>query len=458
MKGYFFIPIFFCVACTFFKNSTVPEATTPAWSLLFDSTTISQAELIAPYATRSFYNRNNYQLIWSDSAGTTNVSDSIIYTIRSAAVYGLIPKDYHIAEIENLLRLPHSHERAVSLDIYLTDAFFALWHDLKHGRIEKRTLTRFSLRGYSDYEGVKALAEVMAGKSLHQTFAKREPSIKTYHAIKSFLQKMLPGNPDDTLEQRKINKLVVNMERCRWIGSGLGERYISVNVPGYKLRIIENDSIVLESKVIVGKKETPTPELESVVRSFIIYPYWHVPKSIVKEILPHIQQDTSYLKKHNYDVLNQLGKPIQTSGIDWRVYDAETFPYVLRQREGSENTMGIIKFIFSNNYGVYLHDTNARKLFSLSERSLSHGCIRVQKATDLARYLIKDDHIVSPEDLDQYLMLQRRMKIELIRPIPVYLQYFTCELKGEEIIFYNDIYEKDDAMIKALYAETDIAL
>lgn len=396
--------------------------------------------------------------MWTDSAGTTPVADSIIRMIRSAETYGLISSDYHHTKIESFLSSPHSHAQAVSLDIYLTDAFFALWHNLKHGRIEKKSLTRISLFNYADSEGARALKDLALGSSLSQTFSKREPRSKEYQKLKSLLRKTVSGNTSDTVVQNQIKQLVANMERWRWINSGLGDRYISVNVPSFKLKVIEKDSVVLESKVIIGKMETPTPELESVVRSFIIYPYWHVPKSIVKEILPHIQQDTSYLKKHSYDVLNQQGKPVTTSGINWQAYDAETFPYVLRQREGSENTMGIIKFVFSNNYGVYLHDTNARNLFSRSDRALSHGCIRVHKATDLARYLIKDDHIVSPEDLDQYLMLQRRMKIELIRPIPVYLQYFTCELKGEEIIFYNDIYGKDHALIDALHADKNTIL
>ena len=206
----------------------------------------------------------------------------------------------------------------------------------------------------------------------------------------------------------------------------------------------------MESRIIVGKLETPTPELKSVVRSFIIYPYWHVPRSIVKEILPHIQEDTLYLKRHNYDVLNSSGKAVKTSSVDWQACDADTFPYVLRQREGSENTMGVIKFVFPNNYGVYLHDTNTRRLFSKQDRALSHGCIRVHQAVALARYMIKDDYIVSPEDLDQYMQLQHRMEIALPKPIPVLLQYFTCESINGEVHCYDDVYGKDDLLMRAL--------
>src|SRR5688572_33383263 len=117
------------------------------------------------------------------------------------------------------------------------------------------------------------------------------------------------------------------------------------------------------------------------------------------------------MRKHNYEVLDKAGKVVDASTLDWPSFTPENFSYVLRQREGSENTMGVIKFVFANNYGVYLHDTNARRLFLKKDRALSHGCIRVHKAIEFARYLVKDDHVVSPEDLDQYMQLQHRLEV-----------------------------------------------
>jgi murein L,D-transpeptidase YcbB/YkuD len=150
-------------------------------------------------------------------------------------------------------------------------------------------------------------------------------------------------------------------------------------------------------------------------------------------------------------VLDKNGKVLKNASIDWKKYDAETFPYVLRQREGSENTMGVIKFVFANNYGVYLHDTNARRLFSKTARGLSHGCVRVQKAVALAHYLAKDDDtFVGPEDLDQYLLVQHKMVVNVVKPLPVHLDYFTVEVKDGKAIFYDDIYDWDEEIVKAL--------
>jgi L,D-transpeptidase YcbB len=452
VRCFLLILVVSCAACSNFKNPAVSEAR--LWSQHFDSTVMSGTELTARLATTTFYKRNNFQIVWSDTGGVNDRADSMIYTIRSAEMYGLLPGDYHLVEINSLLSLPRSHDRAVSLDLYLTDAFFTYVSHLKNGRIEKDTLARILQVSHNDVAAQESLDAVLSGNSLAGELKLYEPSSAQYQVMRSWLRKMLRGPHGDTLSLSRIKKLTMNMERVRWRKLSMPRRYLSVNVPAFQLKVVENDTVVVDSRVIIGKTETPTPEMESVIRSFIIYPYWHVPRSIVKEILPHIQEDTVFLKSHNYDVLDQHGKTVRISSIDWWSYDAETFPYVLRQREGSENTMGVIKFVFANNYGVYLHDTNARGLFRREERALSHGCIRVQKAVDLARYMIKNDYVVSPEDLDQYMQLQHRMEIKLIEPIPIYLQYFTCEAKDGKVFFYDDIYGKDKLLCSVLNGES----
>jgi murein L,D-transpeptidase YcbB/YkuD len=178
-----------------------------------------------------------------------------------------------------------------------------------------------------------------------------------------------------------------------------------------------------------------------------------VPYSIAtKEILPALQKDPSYLRRNNFDVLDRKGSVINSDTIRWESYAPERFPFILRQREGSENSMGIIKFNFANNYGVYLHDTNSKRLYQRSKRDLSHGCVRVSQAVALAHYLVHEDDIyVSPEDLDQYLSLQQRYTINLRKPITVKLEYFTAEVENDVALFYDDIYKRDSVMMRSLY-------
>lgn len=435
------------VGCTYFRSQPMAQAEEKSIPAFFDSTLISLKTWSTKALVERFYRERKYFMAWFDSTGSTAAADSLIHFIRVSDRLGLIPGDYHLYEINQFLRLPLSHANAVTLDLCLTDAFFSLWHHLKYGRLDAKTLARIDFD--VSHEPIASLNKAFKKKLFRAELEEQQPKHEQYISLLKALQLSLAQNSKDTIQIKRRNQLIATLERHRWHRS-LPEKSIRINVPSFKLRVVEGDSIMLESKVIIGKPDTPTPELLSMVRSFIIYPYWHVPKSILKEILPDIQQDTAFLKRHNYDVLDTAGKPVKISSVDWQAYDTKTFPYVLRQREGSENTMGVIKFVFRNNYGVYLHDTNVRRLFSKKNRALSHGCVRVHKAVDLARYLVKDNYIVSPEDLDQYMQLQHRMEITLPKPVPVLLQYFTCESVNGNIEYFDDLYKKDQQLLNAL--------
>ncbi len=372
-------------------------------------------------------------------------------TIRKADQYGLIPEDYHLYELDKIIEDSTSAEKISLRDLLLTDAYLALRHHVKYGRLDPKSLKRIDLNAKVDDEAISSL-ENLQNISIRSEINLQEPPVGQYQLLKTALQINLLADKSNSSHHHQLKGISINMERWRW-EKPLPDRYVSVNAPAFTLRVVEFDSVLLQSKVIVGKRETPTPVLESVIRSFIIYPYWHVPRSIsTKEILPALQTDSSYLRKNNFEVLNKQGMVIDDATIQWKYYHAEHFPFILRQREGSENSMGIIKFNFANNYGVYLHDTNSKRLFSRKMRDLSHGCVRVSQAIDLAHYLVREDDIyVSPEDLDQYLSLQQRLKIELRKPIPVKLQYFTCEVEKGVVQFYEDIYKKDSLMIQELY-------
>lgn len=254
-------------------------------------------------------------------------------------------------------------------------------------------------------------------------------------------------------KQDYIRKIEMNMERWRYYASPQEDKWVWINIPKYEMSVFENDTLVMRSRVIVGAFNTPTPILKSSIRYFIIYPYWTVPYSIAtKEILPKLKRDTSYLKRENFEVLDRNRKVIYTP-IDWRRYNYNYFPFHLRQRIGEENSLGILKFDFSNKYGVYLHDTNNHKLFSKDMRAVSHGCIRLEKYTDFAKFLIRDDSLHYPVDTLLFDLFKEVQKyVYLKRPISIYTQYFTVEFYDNSQLFYFvDVYERDQKMLKALY-------
>lgn len=436
-------------ACQSFREQPVFTYPQDERSEIFfpDTTLFNRVALNCRQSVKTFYASRNYALFWNDHSA----ADSLLKFIEQAGYYGLIPQDYHLEELQDLSNDTLSNDRVSGTDVFLTDAYLTLFQHFRHGRLDPLTLQRRDLSLMTDGEGIASL-EDMTTLSVSKQLLFREPDAAPYHLLKGALQSFLFLGERDSIRHDRATKIALNMERWRW-QKAWPSRYVLVNIPGFYLRVVENDSVWLATPVIVGNKKTPTPVIESVIRSFIIYPYWHVPNSIsTKEILPALQANRLYLQKNNFEVLDKRGNVILSDTIQWELYDENSFPFVLRQREGSENSMGIIKFNFANDHNVYLHDTNSKRLFKRAKRDLSHGCVRVGQAVNLALYLVREDDVyVSPEDLDQYLSLQHRLKIDLRKPVTLKLEYFTAEVVDGVAVFYDDIYKKDSVMMQSLY-------
>ncbi|MEX1241888.1 MAG: L,D-transpeptidase family protein [Cyclobacteriaceae bacterium] len=449
MKNLGFLVILIASACQSFRDQPVFTASPveASGSFLLDTVHFQIQDLNCRRAVRVFYASHNYALFWRDNG----VADSLIEVIENAARFGLLPEDYHIRELKELSLDTLSPGRVSKMDVLLTDGYLTLHYHIRNGRLDPATLQRRSLALLHDEEGIASLQHNATG-SINQKLLLREPVSRSYHLLKDALKSFDLLGKNDSIQRDRAKKIALNMERWRW-QKPWPDRYVLVNIPAFSMRVVESDSVWLESRVIVGKRDTPTPLMQSVIRSFIIYPYWHVPYSIsTKEILPALQASSSYLQRNNFEVLDKRGNVILPDTIQWDFYDEKNFPFVLRQREGSENSMGVIKFNFFNNYNVYLHDTNSKRLFKNAKRDFSHGCVRVDQAVTLAHYLVREDDIyVSPEDLDQYLSLQQRLKIDLRKPITVKLEYFTSEVVNGVTFFYDDIYKKDSVMMRSLY-------
>ncbi|MBZ5856731.1 L,D-transpeptidase family protein [Flavihumibacter profundi] len=250
----------------------------------------------------------------------------------------------------------------------------------------------------------------------------------------------------------KFKRIVINLDRYKQLGTQMPETYLWVNLPAYQLSVIDADTLVLQSKIIVGAPKTRTPVLTSEIVNFITYPQWTVPYSIIfKEMLPKIQKSIDYLDKQNLMVVDKNDSVINPASIDWFKLNKEHFPYLLRQRQGDDNSLGLMKFNFRNKYDVYLHDTNARGLFSRSIRSLSHGCVRVQEWEKLSDFLVRNNEIRYPPDtLKAWINRQEKHVITDFLHVPIFIRYFTCEGQDNKIRFYEDIYE-DDRLLSQRY-------
>lgn len=233
-------------------------------------------------------------------------------------------------------------------------------------------------------------------------------------------------------------------------------KYVWVNIPSYYMQLMDGDSVKINSRVVVGKTKTRTPVLTSNINEMITYPQWVPPPSIVmKEILPAVKKNPGYLAKKGFSLWDSKGEEIDPYTVDWSKY-SKGIPYRVVQGSGDANALGIMKFVFSNKYSVYLHDTNQRYLFGQTMRSLSHGCVRVQDWDKLTFYLLRNDSLSTgrassrADSVRTWLQNKQKRSVALKNKMPVFIRYITCEGRNGEVIFYDDIYG-DDKMLKEKY-------
>ena len=261
---------------------------------------------------------------------------------------------------------------------------------------------------------------------------------------------MLVGALNQT-DEEKFRIAALNMDRYKLLpdSSLMPKEFVWVNLPGYYLQVWNGDSLQFQSKVIVGHPETRTPELSSRLLNFITYPVWTVPESIIyKEMLPKIKRSVGYLASQNLVVVNDRDSVLDPNTLPWYKYRKDNFPYRIRQLEGNDNSLGVIKFNFSNKYSVYLHDTNERDLFSNTKRDLSHGCVRVQDWKKLAGYLVRNDSVHYPMDtIKAWIARSAKHTVYFKDRVPLYLRYYTCDGKDGRLIFYDDIYGEDKYLL-----------
>jgi len=263
--------------------------------------------------------------------------------------------------------------------------------------------------------------------------------------------------------QDKINLLLVNMERWRWLPQDLGAFYVNVNIPEFKLRVVkdgETEAPVWQTRVVVGKTNKQTPVFNDEMEEIVFRPNWYVPTSIKsEEIAPYLYRgggffgggwDTSILKRQGLRIRGANGRDIDPDTIDWSRADIRR--YEVYQPPGPRNVLGLVKFRFPNTHDVYLHDTTQKHLFANAVRANSHGCMRVQNPDQFATVLLGHDQGWTAARVNSAMHGGiDSNKVQLQQHIPVYLTYFTARVeKDGSLKQFRDLYGHDRRMIAAL--------
>ncbi|MGL4813126.1 MAG: L,D-transpeptidase family protein [Beijerinckiaceae bacterium] len=376
----------------------------------------------------ALYAARNHLPFWIESVGLSGKGRALQAQLQRAGDDGLDEASY---------RLPRIGEDAhayAAFDIAMTQAVVLYARDAQGARIEARRLSTLIDPEITLSSPADIVAQLMQSEDSGARLQRFNPQHAGYRALRDHLVRMrvaaapaapLPSTPiaDATPPSLARTKrrtaavalaaspgeadLIANMERWRWLPRELGERHVFVNIPEYRVRVVDSGAVVHEARAIVGKPDSQTPLFSDRMQFLVVNPSWFVPPSIMKkEFLPKLAEDPTYAERRGYQVIRR-GNQI----------------YV-KQPPGERNALGHIKFMFPNRHAVYLHDTPSRNLFGAERRAFSHGCVRVDQPFRLAEMVLGKENGWSEQRV-RGLVGRGEQAIKLAQPLPVHLAYFT---------------------------------
>jgi murein L,D-transpeptidase YcbB/YkuD len=237
--------------------------------------------------------------------------------------------------------------------------------------------------------------------------------------------------------QRRLQQLLMNMERMRWMpNQPRSDNLIVVNIPEFVLHMYEGNKKVWDMNVVVGKEGHNTMMFTGDLNQVVFSPHWNVPPSIVKkEILPAINNNPNYLADQNMEIVGEEG------GLP-----------KIRQLPGGENALGSVKFLFPNSFNIYFHDTPSKSLFSKDKRAYSHGCIRLSDPEKMAKYLLRNQPDWTPENIEEAMNAGEEKFVKVKKPVPVFITYYTAWVDQNGLLnFREDIYKHDEKLARKMF-------
>lgn len=467
--------------------------------------------------------------VWLENEQPNQHGLDALSFIRSSALHGLDPDDYHLTSLQQLLASGLS-DHAREFDALLTDGLLDLIHDMAVGRLNPALADPEWHIERDEIDPAAHLYQALLTPHLRNTLEKLIPEASQYHQLTEALShytslKLRGGWPrvpalegllkpgqshplvpalrarlavdnvtlsrpefagsehyDETLSasverfqqqhgltidgivgpetlaalnvtvDEMIDKIRINLDRFRWLPDDLGQRYLLINLGGYQLTAVEDGQIKLNMKVIVGRETRSTPSFSSAMSHIVINPYWNVPHRLARrDLLPKQQKDPDYFYLHGFNIFlrgDDSRTPIDPYRINWDFISAADFPFRLQQRPGELNALGRLKFMFPNQWDIYLHDTPDKALFDEAQRNFSSGCIRVEQPLELAEFTL--NRFDARDSVISRIASGRNQGERLKHALPVYAIYFTVWPYGGEVRFSPDPYKRDKAMLKYL--------
>ena len=382
-----------------------------------------------------FYRARSGRPLWTASPGA---AEELIELLASAEVDGLNRKRYPTRKLAGAVRAARNGDaRAVKrAETMLSEAFVAYARDLRRpANVGMIWVDREAIPAAPQ---PRALLQAAAAAPSLQGYVHDMGWMNPYYAP---LRRALAGRAYASEEQRRL--LAINLERARALPGG-GSRYVVVNAAAQRLEMYQAGRLADSMKVVVGKPKYPTPMMGAMIRFASLNPYWFVPPDLAAErIAPNVlKQGMKYLDRQGYEVVNDFvpnPRIVDPSIIDWKAVAEGRMNVLIRQKPGRYNAMGRMKFMFPNEQGIYLHDTPEKELLTEASRLFSGGCVRLEDAPRLGRWLFGRELDPTGAKAEQ--------QVRLPKPVPVYITYLTAVPSGSSIAYFDDVYGRDAARL-----------
>ena len=253
----------------------------------------------------------------------------------------------------------------------------------------------------------------------------------------------------------RIKQIRLNLDRIKWLHERHSKRHIMINIPAFTLFFEEDGALIQQMKVITGKPKNPTPIFSNTVKTIVLNPHWNIPKSIIqKEMIPKLMRNPNAMAKKGIEIRDGWGKDakkISGSSVNWAQYRySKSVPFHFAQVPGYRNALGKVKFLFPNQFSVYMHDTPNKRLFSRNVRAFSHGCIRLHKPRELLKTFASFNDTIDFEKAQKRLKGKKKAYLSIPNKVPVDIIYLTAYVNYEGVLqFRNDIYGYDKMQLQS---------
>jgi murein L,D-transpeptidase YcbB/YkuD len=398
-----------------------------------------------------FYSLRDSRLAWSGTPRTLANAAIAIRALSSADEHGLDRSRYHLRNLADSSAALSKEDAAIH-DLLLTDAILIYARELRIGT--PSAADRDTDLPVQEFDAVSSLNTALEAGTLAEFLAGLAPPHPEYKRLFAALGHYRKLADEGIEAAERVDQIIANMERWRWLPHRLETRRVMVNAADATLEVIDNDQVILRSKVVVGTADSPTPIFRAVATGVTVNPPWNVPASIASnEFLPKLRSNPNFLLSQNIVLLNGPADDPHGTRIDWNRVSPEAFPYRLQQPPGAGDALGQLKIEMPNAFSVYLHDTPGKREFARTERNLSHGCVRVEQILPLASIALSGDAMAAATTLTGAVTSGKTQYLALKQPMPVYVLYWTVIGDGDGTVqFRRDVYGRDARLLHTLRA------